>query len=62
MVKHSLNRLYERRLFGSGFPYSPPRDYPHFIVEDNYTVVYDSTHVDSSNREDQMLMGSFDSQ
>lgn len=46
MVHHSVNRLYERRLFGSGFPASPPRDYPHFIAEENYTIVYDSTHVD----------------
>jgi hypothetical protein len=49
MVKHSLNRMYEGRLFGSGWPLSPPRDYPHFIVQDNYTIVYDSTHVDSRN-------------
>ena len=47
MVKHSLNRMYELNLFGSGYPTSPPRDYPHFIVEENFTVVYDSTHVDS---------------
>jgi hypothetical protein len=46
MVKHSLNRLYEGNLFGSGFPYSPPKDYPHFLTEENYTIVYDSTHVD----------------
>jgi hypothetical protein len=46
MVRHSLGRLYEGNLFGSGWPMSPPRDYPHMIAEDNYTVVYDSTHVD----------------
>ena len=46
MVKHSLNRMYEVNLFGSGYPVSPPRDYPHMIMEDNYTIVYDSTHID----------------
>jgi hypothetical protein len=25
---------------------SPPRDYPHMMTEENYTIVYDSTHVD----------------
>ena len=45
MVKHSLNRMYEGRLFGSGWPASPPRDYPHFVVESNYTIVYDSSHI-----------------
>jgi hypothetical protein len=30
MVSHSLNRLYDGRVFGSGWPQSPPRDYPHF--------------------------------
>lgn len=46
MVKHSLNRLYEKRLFGSGWPFSPPMDYPHVMLEDNFTHLYDSTHVD----------------
>ena len=46
MVSHSLNRLYHNKLFGSGWPMSPPRDYPHFMAEENYTAVYDSTHVD----------------
>lgn len=46
MIRHSLNRLYEGTLFGSGWPMSPPRDYPHVMTEENYTVVYDSTHVD----------------
>ena len=45
MVTHSLNRLIRHRCFGSGWKLYP-RDYPHFIVEDNYTIVYDSTHVD----------------
>ena len=48
MVRNSLNRMYEGYLFGSGWPQSPPRDYPHFVVEENYTIVYDSTHVDPS--------------
>jgi hypothetical protein len=47
MVQHSLNTLYHSNLFGSGWPQSPPRDYPHFITTDNFTIVYDSTHVDS---------------
>lgn len=46
MVKHSLNRLLGHKTFGSGWELFP-RDYPHFIVENNYTVVYDSTHVES---------------
>ena len=46
MVKHSLNRLYEVNLFGNGYPYSPPRDFPHLIAEHNYTIIYDSTHID----------------
>jgi hypothetical protein len=46
MISYSLNRLYEGNLFGSGWPLSPPRDYPHILSEDNYTIVYDSTHVD----------------
>ena len=46
MVKHSLNRLYEVNLYGNNYPVSPPRDYPHMIVEDNYTIVYDSSHID----------------
>ena len=45
MVTHSLNRLLESKVFGSGWALYD-RDYPHFIVEDNYTIVYDSTHVD----------------
>ena len=46
MIKHCLNRLYDSNLFGSGWPMSPPRDYPHMMTEENYTIVYDSTHVD----------------
>ena len=45
MVKHSLNRLYEAEVFGSGWRLIP-RDYPHFHVEHDYTIVYDSTHID----------------
>ena len=47
MVTHSLNRLFDHRVFGSGWVLYP-RDYPHFVVEDNYTTIYDSTHVDPS--------------
>ena len=46
MIRHSLNRLYDGNLFGSGWPMSPPRDYPNMMAEDNFTIVYDSTHVD----------------
>jgi hypothetical protein len=49
MVKHSLNRLYEGRLFGSGWPLSPPKDYPGFLAESNFTMVYDSSHVFTSS-------------
>lgn len=45
MIKHSLNRLYDQTLFGSGWPLHPQRDYPHFITEAACTLVYDSTHV-----------------
>lgn len=45
MVMHSLNRLRNTEVLGSGWPIYP-KDYPHFMVEENYTVIYDSTHVD----------------
>lgn len=45
MVSHSLNRLYEEKLFGSGWPLHPERDYPHFEAEIDASFVYDSTHV-----------------
>ncbi len=45
MITHSLYRLQHHRVFGSGWKLYD-RDYPHFIAEDNYTIVYDSTHVD----------------
>lgn len=45
MIKHSLNRLYDWPLFGSGWPLNPQRDYPHFLSEATATLVYDSTHV-----------------
>ena len=44
MIKHSLNRLKEGHVFGSGWNLWP-KDYPHFMVADNFTVVYDSTHI-----------------
>ena len=52
MVKHSLNRMYEVNLFGNGYPISPPRDYPHMIMEDNCTIVYDSSHIDPNANDD----------
>lgn len=33
MVRSGLSTLYQGYLYGSGFPQSPPRDYPHFIAE-----------------------------
>ena len=42
MVSHSLNRLYDTHLFGSEWPLSPPRDYPHFAVTNDFTIVYDA--------------------
>lgn len=45
MVSRSINRLYESKLFGSEWPIHPERDYPHFEVEHDYTVVFDTTHV-----------------
>ena len=50
MVTHSLNRMLDEKVFGSGWPLYH-RDYPHFIVEHNYTVVYDSTHIDPDSPE-----------
>ena len=43
MVSDCLNRLYEGNYFGSGWPQSPPKDYPGFRVEENYTAVIDSS-------------------
>jgi len=43
MVVDSLQKLYEKNLFGSGWPQSPPRDYPHFRVFENYTAIFDSS-------------------
>lgn len=48
MIKHSVNRLYEGPLFGSGWPLSPPRDYPVFTTLENYTFVYDPSHLGAS--------------
>lgn len=45
MIRHSLNRIYEDKVFGSGWPLHPQRDYPQFESEIASTVVYDSTHV-----------------
>jgi hypothetical protein len=47
MVGDSLKRIYEGRVFGSGWPQSPPRDYPHFKVYENYTAIFDSSLVSS---------------
>ena len=44
MIEHSLNRLREEKVFGSGWAINP-KDYPHFFVEENYTIIYDSTHI-----------------
>ena len=45
MIMHSMNRLKGSEVFGSGWPIYP-KDYPHFIVEQDYAIIYDSTHVD----------------
>lgn len=45
MIAHSIGRLVGHRTFGSGWKLYQ-RDYPHFITEDHYSIVYDSTHVD----------------
>ena len=47
MISHSINRLYDSKLFGSGWPIFPVRDYPHFEGESDATFVYDSSHVKS---------------
>ena len=46
MLHLSLNKLFQRKLFGSGFPISPSKDYPIFFAEDNYTGIYDPTRID----------------
>lgn len=48
MVKDSLKLIKNIRVFGSGWPLSPPRDYPNFRTETNYTLVYDSTFIGST--------------
>lgn len=45
MLHLSLNKLFQRKLFGSGFPISPSKDYPIFFAEDNYTGIYDPTRI-----------------
>ena len=52
MIDHCLNRLKEGNVFGSGFILAMNKDYPHFVVESNYTVVYDSTHADTDLEEE----------
>jgi hypothetical protein len=41
IVSDSLERLYEGKAFGSGWPQSPPRRYSQFIVEDTFALVFD---------------------
>ena len=45
MILHSLNRLKEGYTFGSGWKIYP-RDYSHILVQDDFIVIYDSTHVE----------------
>lgn len=45
MIQHSLNRIKNDTVLGSGWPLYP-RDYPHIIVADDYVIIYDSTHID----------------
>lgn len=49
MISNSINRLYRSYIFGSGWPLNPPRDYPHFMTDINFTVIYDSAAVRSSD-------------
>lgn len=44
MIKHSLNRLMEQRIFGSGW-HILERDFPYFRTEDKYAFIYDPTHI-----------------
>lgn len=55
MIHHSVNRLYFEDLFGSGWALSPPRDYPHLIVSENYTIAYDSTHIEPDTLEEALM-------
>lgn len=44
MVMHSVNRLREGYTFGSGWKIFP-RDITDIKLEDDYIIIYDSTHV-----------------
>ena len=44
-MNHSLNRLKNEKVFGSGWKLYT-RDYPHFLVDNGYVDIYDSTHID----------------
>ena len=46
MIHHSINRLYDGNLFGSSWPISPPKDYPRPLAAKNFTLIYDSTHIE----------------
>ena len=49
VIDDCLSRLKEGHLFGSGWPQSPPRDYPRFRVYDNFTAVMDASSLQMAN-------------
>jgi len=43
-----VQQLKGQRVFGSGFG-AYTRDYPQFEVFTDYTIIYDSSHIDPNN-------------
>ena len=43
-INQVLNNLKGLRTFGTGFP-TWPRDHPNIWISDNFTLLYDSSHV-----------------
>jgi hypothetical protein len=41
IINDSLDKLYENKLFGSGWPVYPNREYVNFGSNDNYSVIYE---------------------
>jgi hypothetical protein len=44
MVRQCLGRLKEGYTFGSEWK-TFPRDYPHTLIEEDYFMIYDSSHI-----------------
>ena len=42
MLRKSVARIFEVKLFGNGYPFGYSMKEPKMVVEENYTMVYDS--------------------